>query len=505
MAGKKVADPYSTQRGGKLGCPGVADSDIAMDQADSNTKPTRPLGRMRRAWRDITASAKVRLTGTLRPDLPGPDLKRLIRQIDEFLEGRGGEISARARAADLGRTYLSLNPLGRERFLRLLAEEYDVDREALREEASDYCERPYTDATENLRASETRIRNLLLPPRVHLLARFNSLPGGVKFLVDLRAELIELAREDRALTGLDDDLRRLLASWFDVGFLELRCITWDAPASLLEKLALHEAVHRITSWDDIKNRLARDRRCYAFFHDQMPDEPLIYMWVALVNGMSDNVQELLDVDAPTGDPADADTAIFYSITHAQAGLAGMSFGSFLIKRVVEHLERDFHHLKTFATLSPVPGFSQWLEQQIATHDDDLLETSELAAFDNAVPGTRGSAALKAALGREHWYRDEILSETIRPVLTRLCAVYLLTAKHGDRALDRVAHFHLSNGARVERINWLGDTSPAGLRQSYGMMVNYLYKSREIEDNHEAYRGEGKIRASAGVRGLLRAR
>jgi len=474
-----------------------------------NNATDRPMGRMRKAWRDITASAKVRLTGTLRPDLPGPDLKRLMRQIDEFLEGRGGEVSARARAADLGRTYLSLDASGRERFLRLLAVEYGVDRESLRESAAAYCrqtdrEAGTTAAAElSLRSVETQLRNLLTPPRVHLLARFNSLPGGVKFLVDMRAELIDLAREDEPLKGLDDDLRRLLGSWFDAGFLELRCITWDAPASLLEKLARYEAVHRITSWDDIKNRLARDRRCYAFFHAQMPDEPLIYMWVALVQGLSDDVQALLDVDAPTGDPADADTAIFYSISNAQAGLAGISFGSFLIKRVVDHLVRDFEQLKTFATLSPVPGLSEWLQEQIAAHDDDLLESSELDLLEDIIPGIRGASALRAVLERQYWHRDDTLSEAVQPALMRLCALYLLTAKRGDRARDRVAHFHLSNGARIERINWLGDTSPTGMRQSFGIMVNYLYKAREIEDNHEAYRGEGKIRVSAGVRALLK--
>ncbi len=455
----------------------------------------------------MTGAARVKLTGTVRPDLPEDDWELLKRQIDACLEGIGGQVSARARAADLGRTYLSLNAQGRERFLALLGHDYGVDNGALGAAIATWSDLMQSRKTETLesdalyRAALAALRDALAPPRVRLLAQFNTLPEGVKFLVDMRAELTALARKDSSLKGLDDDLKSLLASWFDVGFLDLRCITWDAPASLLEKLARYEAVHAVKSWSDIKNRLAPDRRCYAFFHPQMPDEPIIYVWVALVKGMAANVQALLDVAAPTGDPEEADSAIFYSISNAQRGLAGVSFGSFLIKRVVDALASDFKNLKTFATLSPIPGFSAWLEQRIGEEGMGLLlahERRELIATMNDE-----NEALNVLRDARVWYRDSGIENSAREPLMRLCARYLMDAKQGRYARDRVAHFHLSNGARMERINWRGDISPKGLSQSAGMMINYLYKSGDIERNHEAYTGDGKIRASGSFRALLK--
>lgn len=478
-----------------------------MEQSDSPRLIDKTLGNIRRAWKDLTGAARVKLTGTVRADLPEDDWEVLKRQINACLEGRGGQVSARARAADLGRTYLSLNAEGRRRFLALLAHDYAVNKETLATAVAtwtDLMQSPKAELSEFdalYRAALAALRDALTPPRVRLLAQFNTLPEGVKFLVDMRAELIMLARKDSALKGLDDDLKNLLASWFDIGFLDLRCITWDAPASLLEKLARYEAVHVVKSWSDIKNRLAPDRRCYAFFHPQMPDEPIIYVWVALVKGMAANVQALLDVNAPTGDPDEADSAIFYSISNAQAGLAGVSFGSFLIKRVVDALESDFKNLKTFATLSPIPGFCAWLEQRINEEGMDLLLPSErrelLAAVDDE------GDVLKAFQDARIWYREPSVENSVRESLMRLCAHYLMEAKQGQYARDRVAHFHLSNGARIERINWRGDVSQKGLSQSAGMMINYLYKSGDIERNHEAYTGDGKIRASGSFKALLK--
>jgi malonyl-CoA decarboxylase len=471
----------------------------------------RTISNIGRAWKDLTGATRVRLTGSVRPDLPEADRKRLARQIDECLLGRGGAVSERARAADLGHTYSGLNAVGRRRFLELLGADYGVDEKALSEataawsalrRSGDGC---VGDMLARCQTVQSDMRAALRPPRVHLLSRFTTLPNGVKFLVDMRAELIPLARSDPQLKGLDDDMRRLFASWFDVGFLELRCITWDAPASLLEKLAHYEAVHAIESWSDIKNRLAPDRRCYAFFHPQLPEEPLIYLWVALVQGLSNNVQELLDVSAPTGNPSEADTAIFYSISNAQAGLAGISFGSFLIKRVVEDLTRDFKNLRVFATLSPIPGFTDWLNEQIADSGEALLRPSELRRFSELSPDPTGIDVLTAIQRQEGLFRKETVQEAIRAPLMRMCAQYVTGAKRGQYARDRVAHFHLSNGARIERINWLADTSPNGMNQSLGMMINYLYKSRDIEDNHEAYSGKGRIRTSKSVKALLKDR
>ncbi|HVH73845.1 MAG TPA: malonyl-CoA decarboxylase family protein [Stellaceae bacterium] len=460
----------------------------------------RTLGNLRNAWREIAESARGKFSGTLRPELAAGDRERLREQMLDCLDGRGGEVTARARAADLGRTYLSLDKAGRERFLRLLAEEFDVDRGNI-----DRCCAALVAASGRAEraAAEAALRDALEPPRINLLRQFNALPEGVKFLVDRRAELMDL-NGDPALHGLQEDLKRLLANWFDIGFLELKSIAWDSPAALLEKLMAYEAVHAIRSWTDLKNRLEADRRCFAFFHPRMPDEPLIFVEVALVSGMASNVHALLDEAAPVGDPQAADTAIFYSISNCQRGLAGISFGDFLIKRVVDALARELPRLKTFATLSPVPGFRVWLDRECENAPATLLPQADWLAIDALGEGAP-ERDLRAVLDRPDWQNDPLIVQVLREPLLRLCARYLVRERsRAGRALDPVAHFHLSNGARIERINWLGDVSSKGMQQSAGMMVNYLYRLSDIEANHEAYQGEGEVAAAAAVRNLLRA-
>ena len=463
----------------------------------------RALTNLRSAWREIALSARGVLTGAPRPDLPEDDAARLRQQMLSCLDGRGGEVTARARAAELGRTYLALNPAGRERFLRLLANEFDTDHEAVDRRCVALAA---AIGTAERIAAERALRAALLPPRVTLLRQFNALPEGVKFLVDRRDELIAIANSDPVLRGLADDLRDVLADWFDIGFLELRRITWDAPASLLEKLMAYEAVHEIRGWTDLKNRLEADRRCFAFFHPRMPDEPLIFVEVALVSGIAGNIDTLLDEAAPIGNPQAADTAIFYSISNCQRGLVGISFGDFLIKRVVDALAAELPRLKTFATLSPLPGFRAWLAAE--AERGTLLLPSEVRAVDAVCVGMNAAGlddGLLHLLDRPEWVDDARIAAALREPLLRLAARYLLQARApSGRALDPVAHFHLSNGARVEQLDWLGDRSPKGLQQSAGMMVNYLYRLGDIEANHEAYRGEGRVAASSAVRGLVRA-
>lgn len=432
-------------------------------------------------------------------DLTANGADRLRAQIDDCLRHKGGEVSARSRAVELGNSYLHLSAEGRTKFLKLLAADYGVDNEALETALA-----ALNDADDPLERhnAERRLKAALEPRRVALLRQFNAVPEGVKFLVDMRAELMPVMADDPDLRALNDDLRDLLASWFDIGFLDLAQITWNAPASLLEKLIAYEAVHEIQSWADLKNRLDSDRRCFAFFHPRMPEEPLIFVEVALVHGMADNVQELLDEAAPEQDADAVDTAIFYSISNAQPGLAGVSFGNFLIKRVVDELRRDLPNLKTFATLSPIPGFRRWLDKALTAqepvlwNDATAAKLKELGQADDAFEGLRNLIA------RDNWWQDPELVEVLRPVLTRQCTHYLVNAKRGQSTLDRVEHFHLTNGARLERLNWLGDTSPNGLRQSAGMMVNYLYKLREIERNHEAYSDAGRVTVSPAVKRVL---
>ncbi len=474
---------------------------MAEAATDKTTFLDRTLARLRSGWREIATSRHGIRVISPRADLPDDDVESVREQMRACLDARGGEVSARARAAALGRAYLSLDPAGRGRFLGILAADFDLDRGAVDAAVADLAKSATAEARQR---AEARLRAALVPPRTRLLRQFNALPEGVKFLVDLRAELMELARSDDALKGLEADLKGLLTSWFDVGFLELRRITWGAPAALLEKLIAYETVHEIRSWDDLKNRLDSDRRCYAFFHPRMPDEPLIFVEVALVAGMADNVRALLDESAPVEDAHAADTAIFYSISNTQKGLAGISFGNFLIKRVVDDLTAEFKSLKTFATLSPIPGFMRWLVPVLEAEGDEVLTLGERKALAELPLVVGQGSLLTRALTMPDWHRNEVLEAAMRAPLMRLCADYLTNAKHKhnkSRALDSVGHFHLSNGARVERLNWLGDISSNGMRQSAGLMVNYQYRLDRIESYHEAYTGEGKVTVSSAVRGL----
>ena len=472
------------------------------DQATTHGFFDRTLRNLRGAWTEVSDQTRYYLKGSPRPDLAGDDLGRVRQQMYDCLEASGGEVSARQRAAELGRSYLALNTTGRERFLTLLADEFGTDAD--RVDAATLALQQAETAPVRAEA-ERKLRSALHPEWRRLLTRFTALPEGVKFLVDLRAELLPFAKTSSNLKALDSDLKELLAAWFDIGFLELRQITWDAPASLLEKLIEYEAVHEIRSWDDLKNRLDYDRRCFAFFHPNMPNEPLIFVEVALVQGMSGNVHDLLDEGAPRADPKTADSAIFYSISNAQTGLAGISFGNFLIKRVVDLLQAELPNLKTFATLSPIPGLMRWINSRKDDPDFRIGLTANerkalLAALDMDDDGVSGIVLVDKALSREWWWQDTALTDALKDPMQRLAARYLSVAKRSNgAALDPVAHFHLANGARMERLNWEGDLSPKGIKQSAGMMINYLYRLTEIEDNHEAYSDSGQVAMSSSIK------
>jgi malonyl-CoA decarboxylase len=454
----------------------------------------RTLERLRTAFVDTARGAREVVGAPLRPDLPDDDLPRLKSRIDACLEAKGGETARRARAAELGQAYLSLSPPGRRRFLLTLAQDYGLNRETANGEI------------ERWRASKASPRKLieaLEPPAVRLLREFVGVPQGVKFVVDLRAELMALGRSDAAARQLSDDLRPLLAAWFDVGFLDLVRIDWRASAALLEKLVAYEAVHAIRSWRDLKDRLDSDRRCFAFFHPRMPEEPLIFVEVALVQGLAGNVRSLLNARAETADVAHANTAIFYSISNCQQGLAGISFGNFLIKRVARQLAADLPNIRDFATLSPIPGLRSHIDARLKQEGDAVLNPAEIASLVPVTNEAAGAAAVRALLDRPSWWEVPAINKALRPILTRLAARFLTSTDDRGRALDRVAHFHLGNGAIVERLNWLADTSANGLRQSYAMMVNYRYKLADVDANHEAY-AAGRVIASREVRAAARA-
>jgi len=473
----------------------------ALTKTDDGGLLKQALRTLRWRWQNIAGTDYDAEAASTRPDLPEDDRERLRRQMRECLEGRGGEVSARARSAALGRAYLALDTNGRERFLKLLADDFDVVEPDL--DAAMAALHAAADVDER-RKARRQLRQALESPRSKLLTQFNSLPEGVKFLVNMRADLQPMLKRDPSLLLLEDDLRALLATWFDVDFLELRRITWDtASGALLEKLIAYEAVHPIENWNDIKDRLDYDRRYFAYFHPRMPNEPLIFVEVALVDGMADNVQALLDPAAPVQDPEEANTAIFYSINNAQRGLDGISFGNFLIKRVVDRLSHEFPKIKTFATLSPIPGFVNWLKADVAEGDAALLLPAERKALTAAGIDKGAKAWLKDAVESTAWAEDEAVAKALRAPLLRLCARYLVREKRpSGTALDPVAHFHLSNGARMERLNWMGDRSPRGLRQSAGIMINYRYDLAKIDAHHEGYRSSGKRAISSAVKGLL---
>lgn len=451
-----------------------------------------------RTWRELSGSARHVITGKVRPNLPKEDMQLLREQMRDCLSPKGGDITARAHTVELGRTYLWLNETGKHKFLSLLAEEFDTDRKAVLAAIEAYRKAAEKGTSAK---QEADLREALTTPRSRILRQFTALPNGFKFLVDMRADMVQFSAKDPSLKGLDYDLKQILASWFDIGLLDLVEITWNSPAALLEKLIAYEAVHQIRSWDDLKNRLDADRRVYAFFHNKMPLEPLIFVQVALVKGMSDSVQKLLDTHAPVFDVDEADTAIFYSISNAQKGLAGISFGNFLIKRVVAEISAQFPQIKTFATLSPVPGMRRWLDPLLTKGEKLLTAPEGKAILKLAKQKSEPEKALLTLLNGD-WYKDEDTAEAVKPILLRLGAHYLLNEKKGGKPVDPVSNFHLFNGARLERLNWLADVSANGMKQAAGLMVNYYYKFSEIDENHEVFVAEGKIVASRQVRSYL---
>jgi malonyl-CoA decarboxylase len=459
----------------------------------------RTMKEIARAWNGFMSMARLAFTGKVSPDLTKSDENHLKKEISECVFARGGEISSRSRAVELGMVYMNLSQEGRMNFLRILANDFDIDRKGLKKQTETLDKLEDKDKTID---AEIALAETLVPPRIKLLKQFNALPNGFKFLIDMRADVLPRTKKDPALRKLALDLQGLLASWFDVGLLDLREITWNASAALLEKLIEYEAVHEIQSWDDLKNRLDSDRRCFAFFHNKMQHEPLIFVEVALVNEMSASIQKLLDQDAEKINPDEADTAIFYSISATQPGLTGINLGNFLIKRVVEKISNDLKNIKNFATLSPLPRFRKWLAPKISAGDTSILTPAEVEKLKKIVKDENEARGMYQLL-EAGWQDKPEAEEIIKPIVMRLGAHYLLQEKRREKALDPVANFHLSNGARLERLNWMADASENGLKTAYGLMANYHYKLSEIEENHEHYITEGKINGSKEVRGWLK--
>eukprot|EP00898_Chlorokybus_atmophyticus_P001525 jgi/Chlat1/2373/Chrsp17S02814 len=417
----------------------------------------------------------------------------------------------------MAQEYFALPHELRLQLLHALAEELRVSQHEAAAAAVQYAQEVNAASLEQSEAralrAEQHLRNALTPPYARLLHTLHGLPGGTRFLVDLRADLITALREAKAsphLRALDESFRALFDMAFSPALLSLRRITWADSAALLEKIVAHEAVHEIRDLHDLKRRLGHRRRCFAYLHPSMPGEPLVFIEVALTDRVSGSIQAVLKADDPAPEST-ASCAVFYSISSAQKGLQGVELGSFLIKRVLQELVRELPQLETFATLSPIPAFLHWLLPKLASSaEDGVLTGSEvqlvmknLTANQEGPPlHSEACRLLSDALEKPGWHQDERVRETLQPVLFRLCAQYLLKEKKRSRCLDPVANFHVRNGACVHRIDWLADISSKGLAQSAGLMVNYLYEPADIETNNAAYLTRGIVPASRAVRELL---
>ncbi|UVK41264.1 malonyl-CoA decarboxylase [Mesorhizobium sp. AR10] len=404
-----------------------------------------------------------------------------IETLCDMLLSSRGEASGMALAAEILQRWTQLDAADQQDFVRILHERFGPDLAKLDKAIERYRGDRSSDAVIELHQAAE-------PRRQELVRRLNLAPKGTARLVEMRERLLAIRDETEQFRAVDADFAHLFGSWFNRGFLTLRPIDWSTPADILEKIIRYEAVHEIAGWEELRRRLVpADRRCFAFFHPRLADDPLIFVEVALTKAIPSSIADVLDENRSLIRAQDATTAVFYSISNCQEGLRGISFGNFLIKQVVEDLRRDLPGLKTFVTLSPAPGFAGWLARLRKTADpgldDQALETLEL-------------------LDDPTWADNPQKARVVEDVLVPLAARYFVKERaSGRRAVDPVARFHLGNGARLERLNFLADRSAKAMRQSHGLMVNYLYKLDDIEANHEALAQHGEVAASPEVKKL----
>ena len=399
------------------------------------------------------------------------DARRAIERCHVLLSDRG-DVSGERLANEALAAYQALAGASLDAFFTYLTQQFSTDAEAIDRSVEALRRHPSTEALAALQSA-------MEPPRRELFRRLNVARGGTAALIELRRRVLRGVASHPDWAVIATDLEHLVRSWLNAGFLEMRRIDWHTPTPILENLIKYEAVHHVRDWADLRRRLQDDRRCFAFFHPSLPHEPLIFTELALTAELSARVQPLLDSDSPVLDPKSRSFVVFYSISSCHDGLRGISFGNPLIRRVVDGLRREYPRLRTFGTLSPIPGFRRWLAH----------------AAEN---GNREAATVCVTLSDPGCFGDAARGDDLARAILPLCATYLLTAKRGDEPADSVARFHLGNGARLERINWLGDTSPAGIERSASLTANYLYRLSDIERNHRAYVKERRIVASRQV-------
>lgn len=419
----------------------------------------------------------------------GRQLRSLMIDCHRLLSERG-EANSVAIARQLVARFSALPDDQQAGFFDHLSKDFSPDPQAVLTGAQAYAQEP---TPENL----IRLTRLAEPPRQELLRRINRTPGGTAQIVAMRRKLLSRLSAQPGLSALESDFHHLLSSWFNPGFLQMQQVDWRSPAELLEQIIRHEAVHEIDGWDDLRRRLQPDRRCFAFFHPQLPDEPLIFVEVALLPEMPSTIAPLIDKHAQPLPPSDFKVAAFYSISNCQPGLRGVSLGNFLIKRVAERLQRELPQIRRYCTLSPIPGFAKWLQSGAQPPSTLRRPTAERLEEARRVlmESTGGDLATLASTARLQALDDEA-----REALSRLCASYLVHHSATPQG-DAVARFHLDNGARLERLNPLGDLSRKGLKQSFGMMVNYLYDLNKIEASHEQF-VHGEVAHSRAVAALI---
>ena len=428
-----------------------------------------------RFWKEVIASL-LNARGEPAGRIAGPSAPpgaQDIREACRTLLRTRGEASVVTLARGALDAFAGLDDHGRREFFRFLTHDLGPEPASLDTAIVSYRASPDPETA-------TALAHAAEPARRELLALLNTAPNGMSDLLAMREALLDALPALPELKPLDEDFLYLLRAWFNRGFLDLHRIDWRTPALVLEKIIEYEAVHEILDWEDLQRRLEADRRCFGFFHPSLPDEPLIFVEVALCKGLASSVQELI-FGAMEAD-FEADTAVFYSISNCQRGLVGISFGNFLIKQVVHELAAEMPGLRTFATLSPIPGFRKWLVR--AAREHRLADEGDLGDVESS-----------------EWVAERRPDDDLEARLLRLCARYLLHEKRGRQPLDPVARFHLRNGARLERLNWMGDPSPSGLAQSVGMMANYVYDEAEVVSNHEAFVNEGRIAHSTALAAL----
>ena len=408
------------------------------------------------------------------PVADAEDARRVIERC-HLLLSESGEVSGERLANEALAAYQGLSGGSLTAFFNLLASRFSPDPDRVDRSAHAYRQHP---SWETL----TELQRAVEPPRQELFRRLNLASTGTATLIEMRRRILRGVDEHPPWGVVASDLAHLLRTWFNGGFLEFRRIDWRTPPVVLENIIKYEAVHQIRGWQELRRRLQDDRRCFGFFHPSLPEEPLVFIELALTSRLSARVQPLLDPDSPIVEPASCRYAMFYSISSCHEGLRGVTLGNALIRRAVDSLRHEFPRLKTFATLSPVPGFRAWLT-------------------GTARQGDRRGAEIVARLDESSWLHEGTESSDLQRQLVPLCASYLLFAKRGQEPADPVARFHLGNGARLERLNWMGDTSAAGLSRSAGLTANYLYKLSDVERNHQAYVTAQKVIASRRVEKL----